>query len=108
MKKIEKMIEWMVNHKKENCNARYSMVTRFGNPNYDCSSSVHYAMRYAGFVPSNFPIGNTETMYKMKGKYFKEIYSYNEVKRGDIFILGREKHSLGEYGHTGIFLDKNT
>lgn len=35
-----------------------------------------------------------------------EIYDYNKVKRGDIFIRGAEGYSYGKNGHTGIFTRK--
>lgn len=80
---------------------------RLGPSFYDCSSFVYYALISGGFLPRGSLIGNTETLYKLKGKIFEEIYSYEDVRRGDIFIRGIEGRSAGAGGHTGIFLAKD-
>ena len=87
----------------------YSMAypARLGPKFYDCSSFVYYALIAGGFLPKGSLIGNTESLYKLKGKIFEEIYSYEDVRRGDIFIRGIEGRSAGAGGHTGIFLAKD-
>ena len=80
---------------------------RLGPSFYDCSSFVYYALISGGFLPRGSLIGNTESLYKLKGKIFEEIYSYEDVRRGDIFIRGIEGRSAGAGGHTGIFLGKD-
>lgn len=87
----------------------YSMAypARLGPKFYDCSSFVYYALIAGGFLPKGSLIGNTESLYKLKGKVFEEIYSYEDVRRGDIFIRGIEGRSAGAGGHTGIFLAKD-
>ena len=47
--------------------------------------------------------GSTEDLFKLarQGKYLKEI-SYDEVRRGDIFVKGKEGASGGAYGHTMV------
>lgn len=87
----------------------YSMAypARLGPRFYDCSSFVYYALIAGGFLPRGTLIGNTESLYKLKGKVFEEIYSYEDVRRGDIFIRGIEGRSAGAGGHTGIFLAKD-
>lgn len=87
----------------------YSMAypARLGPRFYDCSSFVYYALIVGGFLPKGSVIGNTESLYKLKGKIFEEIYSYEDVRRGDIFIRGIEGRSAGAGGHTGIFLAKD-
>lgn len=87
----------------------YSMAypARLGPSFYDCSSFVYYALIAGGFLPRGSVIGNTETLYKLKGKIFQEIYSYEDVRRGDIFIRGTQGRSAGAGGHTGIFLGKD-
>lgn len=87
----------------------YSMAypARLGPKFYDCSSFVHYCLISGGFIPRTSIIGSTETLYKMKGVYLMEIYSYSQVQRGDIFIRGIEVKSLGAGGHTGIFLSRD-
>lgn len=86
----------------------YSMGSKRLGPSFlDCSSFVYYALIAGGFLPKNHPIGNTETLFKLKGYVLDEIYDYKNVRRGDIFIKGYEGNSYGAYGHTGIFLDKD-
>ena len=88
MGSVEKMIKWMEDHHRTKGNYPYSMVRRNLDPGLDCSSSVYYALIDGGFLPKGTPIGNTETLFKLNGKIFKEIFSYDEVQRGDIFIKG--------------------
>ena len=80
---------------------------RLGPKFYDCSSFVYFALIAGGFLPKGTLIGNTETLFKLNGTVFIEIYSYKDVKRGDIFIRGVEGKSAGAAGHTGIFLEKD-
>lgn len=84
----------------------YSMTHRLGPSKLDCSSFVFYSLIAGGFLKKNSYIGNTEDLYKLKGKVLQEIYSYDQVKRGDIFIRGYEGRSSGVNGHTGIFTRK--
>lgn len=87
----------------------YSMVKRYLNHGLDCASAVHYALIAGGFLPKTAFIGNTETLFALarQGKVLKEIYSYDEVQPGDIFIRGGEGTSLGAKGHTGMFYKKD-
>lgn len=87
----------------------YSMAypARLGPCFYDCSSFVYYALIAGGFLPRGTVIGNTESLYRLKGLVLEEIFTYEEVRRGDIFIRGIEGRSAGAYGHTGIFLEKD-
>lgn len=105
MPSIDKMLAYA---KSKHHKVKYSMVypARLGPEYLDCSSFVYYALIAGEFLPQNTPIGNTETLYKEKGKCLEEIYSYNEIKPGDIFIRGAEGKSSGASGHTGIFLRK--
>lgn len=107
MGNIEKMIKWMEDHHRTKGNYPYSMVNRNLDPGLDCSSSVYYALIAGEFLPKGTRIGNTETLFKLNGKIFKEIFSYDEVQRGDIFIRGGEGTSAGAGGHTGIFMRKD-
>ena len=99
-------IKWMKDHHHSKGNFPYSMVNRYGNPGFDCSSSVYYALIAGGVFPKNISIGNTETLFKLKGKYLDEIYSYRDIQAGDIFIRGGEGTSAGAGGHTGMFTRK--
>lgn len=103
---VEKMIEFAFSKKGR---VAYSMSypKRLGPNYYDCSSFVYFALIAGGFLPKGTLIGNTETLYKLKGKVFREIYSYRDVQRGDIFIRGIEGKSAGPAGHTGIFLRRD-
>lgn len=99
----------MEDHHRHKGNYPYSMVRRYGNPGFDCSSAVFYALIAGGFLPKSAFIGNTETLFALarEGKVLKEIYSYDEVQPGDIFIRGGEGTSLGARGHTGMFYKKD-
>lgn len=96
-------LNWMDSHHRYKTNIRYSMVNRYLNPNADCSSAITYALIAGGAVPKDSVIGSTETLFTYKGKYMDEIYSFNDVQAGDIFIRGGEGTSLGAAGHTGMF-----
>ncbi len=87
---------------------KYSMKypARLGPSHLDCSSFVYYALIAGGFLPEGTAIGNTETLYKLKDTVLTEIYSYDTIRPGDIFIRGIEGASGGAAGHTGIFTRK--
>ena len=105
---VNDSLKWFDNHHRSKGNYPYSMIRRYGNPGFDCSSAVFYALRAGGFLPTSIPIGNTETLFQLANKgYFKEIYSYDEVQKGDIFIRGGEGTSAGAGGHTGMFYKKD-
>ena len=106
---VEKSIKWMEDHHRLKIYCPYSMVYRYLNPGTDCSSAVHYALIAGGFLPKTALIGTTETLFALarQGKVLKEIYSYDEVQPGDIFIRGGEGTSLGAKGHTGMFYKKD-
>jgi phage minor structural protein len=101
--KLDPFINWFQARKGR---VRYSMYSRMGPSSYDCSSSVHFAAKHAGLLPSNHYIGSTETLFGMKGKYLDEI-SRADIRYGDIFVAGRQGASGGAGGHTGAVLDKN-
>ena len=103
---VKEALDWMDRHHRSK-GFRYSMTDRYGGYGYDCSSSVYYALIAGGVLPKGSYIGNTETLFKLKGKYLDEIYSYKDVKPGDIFIRGGEGTSAGAGGHTGMFYKKD-
>lgn len=105
MPSIDKMLAFA---RSKHHKVKYSMAypARLGPGYMDCSSFVYYCLIAGGFLPENTTIGNTETLYKEKGKALEEIYSYEEIQAGDIFIRGLEGKSKGSRGHTGIFLRK--
>lgn len=104
---VQEALKWFDEHHRHKGNYPYSMVKRYGNPAYDCSSAMYYALIAGGVLPKNTPIGNTETLFKLRGKYLDEIYSYKDVRPGDIFIRGGEGTSAGAGGHTGMFYKKD-
>lgn len=105
---IDKVLKYANSkHRSKAGSPKYSMgyPARLG-PNYlDCSSFVYYALRAGGWKSDINYIGNTETLYKESN--LKEIYSYDEVQAGDIFITGLQGVSGGAGGHTGIFYKKD-
>lgn len=104
---VKEALDWMDRHHRHKGNYPYSMVRRNGNPGYDCSSAVYYALIAGGVLPKDTYIGNTETLFKLKGNYLDEIYDYKDVRAGDIFIRGGEGTSAGASGHTGMFYKKD-
>ena len=103
---VKEALDWMDKHHRSK-GFRYSMTDRYGGYGYDCSSSVYYALIAGGVLPKGSFIGNTETLFKLKGKYLDEIYDYKDVRPGDIFIRGGEGTSAGAGGHTGMFYKKD-
>ena len=103
---VQEALDWYKNHHRSK-GIHYDMVNRYGPDFYDCSSSQYNALIAGGVLPKGTPIGNTETLFKLKGKYLDEIYSYKDVKPGDIFIRGGEGTSAGAGGHTGMFYKKD-
>ena len=103
---VQEALKWFDDHHRSKGNYTYSMVKRYG-PSYDCSSSVYYALKAAGVLPEDMPIGNTETLFKLNGVYLDEIFDYKDVRPGDIFIRGGEGTSAGAGGHTGMFYKKD-
>jgi len=94
-------------HRSKPGSPKYSMAypARLG-PNYmDCSSFVYFALKAGGWKSGIDYIGSTETLYKEPN--LKEIFSYDEVRPGDIFIRGVQGASGGAAGHTGIFYKKD-
>lgn len=81
----------------------YSMSHRLGPRSMDCSSFVFRALIAADFLPNGAYIGNTETLFNLKGTLLEEI-SHSQVRRGDLWIAGHQGASLGSAGHTGFFL----
>jgi hypothetical protein len=103
---VKEALKWFDDHHRSK-GIHYDMVDRYGPDYYDCSSSQYNALIAGGVLPKGTPIGNTETLFKLKGTYLDEIYSYKDVRPGDIFIRGGEGTSAGAGGHTGMFYKKN-
>lgn len=103
---VKEALKWFEDHHRSK-GIHYDMVNRYGPNAYDCSSSQYYALIAGSVIPKGTPIGNTETLFKLKGTYLDEIYSYKDVRPGDIFIRGGEGTSAGAGGHTGMFYKKD-
>ena len=73
----------------------------------DCASFAFKCGKVGGFIPESMWNGSTEDLFRLarQGKYLKEI-PYKDVRRGDIFVKGKEGASAGAYGHTGLFTRK--
>ena len=63
---IEKALAWFYARKGQ---VYYSMENRNGPNSYDCSSSVYYALKEAGILPSSYWIGNTDTLLATQTHY---------------------------------------
>ncbi|MET3564108.1 GH24 family phage-related lysozyme (muramidase) [Enterococcus rotai] len=101
------MIRWMEEKRKQG--VTYSMDYRMGPNSYDCSSAVYFALKTAGFLSEQTPIGNTDSLFNhLERAGWSQVPSINgnvSTKRGDIFIWGIRGNSGGSGGHTGIFYD---
>lgn len=84
---------------------RYSMYKRMQAGYRDCSSSVFESMIKAGVLTEGSYIGITDTLIEMgeAGRVLVPI-SGSQVRRGDIFVMGRRGASAGAAGHTGVFV----
>ena len=106
---MDKVIDWFAQRQGR---VSYSMISRNGPSSYDCSSSIYYALIYAGILPQGFRIGNTETEFVDLPKFgFQrieaDINGYIPTQRGDIFIWGKQGQTLGANGHTGVYIDND-
>lgn len=103
---FKEALEWFDDHHWTK-GFHYSMIDRDGKRNSDCSSAIYLSFMAGGVLPKGTPLGNTETLFKLNGIYMDEIYSYKDVRPGDIFIRGGEGTSAGANGHTGMFYKKD-
>lgn len=90
----------------------YSMISRLGPGSYDCSSSIYIALKSAGLLPANTPIGNTDSLFRhleTNGwvRLPEASNGFINSQRGDVFIWGKRGASGGAFGHTGQFVDAN-
>lgn len=85
----------------------YSQVTRYGNPNYDCSSLVYYAATHAGFplgdiAADGFWTGNEGERLEAAGWVRvggSELTPGNGLHWGDIVVVNNYKRQ-----HTEIYI----
>ncbi len=100
MADIQTALNWMESRRGR---VTYSMAYRNGPNSYDCSSAVFYALRAAGFPHTSF-IGNTETLFTLRGKLLQPI-TRADIRAGDVFVSGVPGGSSNAYGHTGFALN---
>lgn len=76
----------------------YSMNARDGNPDYDCSSFIYYALLEAGIIePQSYAFTTPYMGEILKAAGFSEIpYDINNLQTGDIIVDPRS----GAQGHT--------
>ena len=103
--KMEKAINWAIAIANDNSHG-YSQINRNGNPDYDCSSLVINAMKYAGIN-----VGSASYTGNMKAEFtahdfvwipWSQIGSTANLKRGDVLL----RRSDGS-GHTELYLGNN-
>lgn len=109
MGRIDTALAWMQDRRGR---VTYSMANRWGPGSYDCSSSVYFALKAAGLLPDNTPIGNTDSLFNdLERAGFTRLQPDAtgdvKVRRGDVFIWGVRGASTGSAGHTGFFVDDN-
>ena len=104
-------VQWAINTANDDSHG-YSQARRYENPDYDCSSFVYYALKYAGYDvgPSAFTTYTMGSYLERVGFRKISISSYSELMPGD--ILWRSDHTeiyIGDgkrvgahssYGHT--------
>lgn len=85
----------------------YNMYERrFGNPDYDCSSFVYYALQHGGFnVPKEvWSTPNELTFLQSSDEFSHFIYEPGfEFKNGDVLVYDE---GGGSKGHTLFFAEK--
>ena len=107
MAKIDAALNWMYQRKGK---VTYSMINRWGPSSYDCSSAVYFALKYAGMLPANTAIGNTDSLFgSLERAGWTQVRADARgnipARRGDVFIWGIRGASGNEKVHTGFFCD---
>lgn len=104
---VEKMIDWAISIADDDSHG-YSQDTRYGNPNYDCSSLVYFAATHAGWdlgrndPGDNFWTGNEPARLQAAGWTRAggvELTAENGLKRGDILMVHNAQRQ-----HTEIYI----
>ena len=90
MAKIDAALNWMYQRKGK---VTYSMISRWGPSSYDCSSAVYFALKYAGMLPANTAIGNTDSLFgSLERAGWTQVRADARgnipARRGDVFIWG--------------------
>lgn len=95
---LKKMIDWARKTAADDSHG-YSQNHRLGNPDYDCSSFVSFALKAAGFNVNVFSTHNEASELKKAG--FKDITNSVNIKTGDKMLPGDIVMSSA---HTEIYL----
>lgn len=80
----------------------YSQASRWGKPDYDCSSLVITALEYAGIPALNNGIGYTGNMCKLLGLGFTDVVSQVNLSTGS--GLQRGDILLNHVHHTAVYV----
>lgn len=87
----------------------YSQASRWGNPDYDCSSFAISAYKAAGVPIDTAKVNYTGNMSGLTQYGFKDVVksvnlnTANGLKAGDILMW----HKSGTNGHTAIYIGNN-
>ena len=93
-------LQWAINIAKDNRHG-YSQARRNGNPDYDCSSLVYYALKACGYKVGStvFYTGSMSGILQKAGFTRYSFHSGSELKPGDILLI----HVEGGNQHTEIY-----
>ena len=104
----EAAVQWAVNIASDQSHG-YSQASRWGNPDYDCSSFAISAYKAAGVPIDTAKVNYTGNMQNLTQYGFKDVVSKvnlntgNGLQRGDILWW----HKSGNQGHTAIYIGNN-
>ena len=104
----EAAVQWAVNIANDQSHG-YSQASRWGNPDYDCSSLVISAYKHAGVPIDTTVVNYTGNLQNLKKYGFQDVTgkvslsSGSGLQRGDILWY----HISGTNGHTAIYIGNN-
>lgn len=108
MTKPEAAVKWAVNTANDQSHG-YSQQSRWGNPDYDCSSFAISAYKAAGVPIDTSKVYHTGTMSGLKNYGFKDVTNKvnlntgNGLQPGDI-LYWHKGNANGTEGHTAIYI----
>ena len=98
MSKVETAVQWAINIANDNSHG-YSQNTRWGTPDYDCSSLVISAFEQAGIPVKSSGATYTGNMLGAFQSCGFEIVTDGSLKRGDVL--------LNVIHHTALYIGNN-
>lgn len=104
----EVAVQWAVKIANDQSHG-YSQASRWGNPDYDCSSFAISAYKAAGVPIDTTKVNYTGNMSGLTQYGFKDVVksvnlnTANGLKAGDILMW----HKSGTNGHTAIYIGNN-